>query len=65
MKKKILWIILIIAIIIGIFVFYKSNNNLKMNPSDEYVNIQAEIDSSINSELDLNAKISDLENKSF
>lgn len=65
MKKKILWIILIIAIIIGIFVFYKSNNNLKMNPSDEYVNIQAEIDSSINSELDLNAKINDLENKSF
>lgn len=64
MKKKIIWIVIII-IITGALVFYKSNNNSIMKTSNDSKNIQAEIDSNINSELELDAKISDLENRPF
>lgn len=65
MKKKILWIIVIVVIVIGAVIFYKSNNNMMMKSANDPSSIQAEIDSSINSELEVDEKVNNLENRTF
>jgi len=65
MKKEILWIIAIIVIIVGIVIFYKSNNRPMMKSANDSNSIQAEIDSSVNSELEVDEKVNNLENRTF
>lgn len=73
MNKNLLWVLIIIVLIVGFILVKKSSDRSLLKNQDSAIaessnspeGIQSEINKNINSELEVDEKLNELENKGF